>query len=331
MLMICLRILSILGMILLVLLATAAVFLLLVLFVPVTYRISGEKNEEGFRVSAGIRWLLGLIRVRCDYPDPGYLVVRVFLFTLYRTKIPPDEGADVEDKGRLQSRKRKSRKKNRKEEAQPKGGEAGTEALEAEEKNADAAERKNPSPESGNVKEAEADMGGQKEEAENETSREQTAGLGKILQKFQKIKYTIGNICDKIKEIWNNISYYLELLQEEPTRQFLADVRLRAGKMMKSVMPRHIKADIRFGTGSPDTTGYLYGAYCMVFPTPGSRVNVIPDFEEAVFQGEFAISGHVTAGILLWNLCRMVLDRRLRQLIRKARIPVQKRAGKEAA
>ena len=336
MLTICLRILSILGIVILALLAVAAVILLLVLFVPVTYRIRGEKDAGGLRVSARIGWLLGLVRIRCDYPDPGYLSAKILFFTLYKTKIVPKESPAEKDESRKKAGKSKRRKKSR-EETQPKTGEAKSQTAKAEEKRGLGSPEKMPI-ETGNAADGEinSNIGVQKEAGKEEptdkgTPEEQMWGPGKILQKFQKIKYTIKSICDKIKGIWNNISYYLELLQEEPTRQFLADVRLRMGKMLKSVLPRHIRANIRFGTGSPDTTGYLYGAYCMIFPMPGSKVNLIPDFEEAVFQGEFAISGHVMAAVLVWNLCRVALDRRMRQLIRKARVPFAKESGKKAA
>ena len=361
MLTIVLRILSIFGIVLLVLLAAAAVFLLLVLFVPVTYRISGAKDAEGFRVSARVRWLLGLVRVRCDYPVPGYLVAKVFLFTLYKTKIPPDEIPNGKDKNRSGNAKGKGRKA----EGKTNEGEKTADAAKAEEKkgnsglkeqSAEQTELRKESAKTGTPKEAvpvvelEMTVDGERADAgegegkadseqqtdagkdteEKQSCEEPISIPGKILQKIQKIKYTISSICDKIKKIWDNISYYLELLQEETTRQFLADVRNRSGKMLKNVLPRHIRADIRFGTGSPDTTGYLYGAFCMVSPMLGSKVNVIPDFEKAVFQGEFDISGHVTAVVLLWNLCRMALDRRLRLLIRKARIPMRQMSGKKA-
>lgn len=350
MLMICLRVLSILGTVLLGLLAAAAVFLLLVLFAPVTYRISAEKDEGGFRVSARARWLLGLVRVRCEYPDPGYLVARILLFTLYKTKIPSEEISNKDGKDESRGRQEQSgigkdRNKSRKEKRQIKGGEFRGRAGKAEsadnkgsEKECVPGKQENLGKEDGRtgaLPERKAEEGTDKTTAAEDVSKEgaKTAavGDGKILQKFQKIKYTIRSICDKIKEIWDNISYYLELLQEEPTRQFITHVRLRAGKMLKRIMPRRIRADIRFGTGSPDTTGYLYGVFCMISPRMGSSVTVTPDFEEAVLQGQFDVSGHVTSGILLWNLCRVVLDRRLRHLIRKIRFPGSKASGKKAA
>ena len=94
MLTIVLRILSILGILIGVLFLITVALLLLVLFVPVTYRLSGAKGEEGFRISAKVKWLLGLVRFRYDYSERGELTAKILFFTVFRAKIPPDKAAD---------------------------------------------------------------------------------------------------------------------------------------------------------------------------------------------------------------------------------------------
>ena len=379
MLTIVLRILSVLGILLLALCALAVTILLLVLFVPVTYRISGVKDEEGFRINGKVNWLFGIFRLRYGYPEPGELTAKILFLTLYRMKIPPD--ATEDDSSKPDAKERKKKKK-------PTGSGASKAAAEREASNQEnpsvnaAAEQKagkkpstdaaakqkaeeSPSTDAAAKQKAEespsTDAAEQKTEEspsvdaaqkmeENdakaqegisedppadalteETAEENLSGFGKILQKFRKIKYTIHGIYDKIKEIWNNISYYLELLQEEETRQLFSHVRLRTGKIMKSVWPGHIRADILFGTGSPDTTGYLYGAYCMLSPMLRADICVTPDFEETVLRAEFDISGHIAVWVLAVNAGRIALDKRLWRLIKKAVSPEIKTARKKAA
>lgn len=336
MLTIVLKILYILGILLLALFLLAVAVLLLILFVPITYRVSGAKDEDGFRISAKIKWLLGLVKLQYGYPEPGEVAAKVLFFTLYRAKIPPEESADdsgkAEDAADSSVIKRPSgkimtalRKKKAHSESEKKN--KSSKNNKSSKKNTDESEtgKKGNTAETGNSdrktasdsREAEADTG----TANSEANTEKTASAEekqKILQKFEKIKYTIHNIYDKIKAIWNNISYYLELLQEEETRQLFSHIRMRTGKMIKSVWPRHIRAEILFGTGSPDTTGYLYGVYCMISPMLKKGVNVTPDFEEAVLEADFDISGHVTVWVLASNACRIALDKRLWHLIKKA-------------
>ena len=378
MLTIVLRILSVLGILLLALCALAVTILLLVLFVPVTYRISGVKDEEGFRINGKVNWLFGIFRLRYGYPEPGELTAKILFLTLYRMKIPPDATEDDSSKPDAKERKKKKPAGSGASKAaagrEASNGEnpsvnAAAEQKEGKKPSTDAAVKQkaeeSPSTDAAAKQKAEespsTDAAEQKTEEspsvdaaqkmeENdakaqegisedppadalaeETAEENLSGFGKILQKFRKIKYTIHGIYDKIKEIWNNISYYLELLQEEETRQLFSRVRLRTGKIMKSVWPGHIRADILFGTGSPDTTGYLYGAYCMLSPMLRADICVTPDFEEAVLRAEFDISGHIAVWVLAVNAGGIALDKRLWRLIKKAVSPEIKTARKKAA
>ncbi len=351
MLTIVLRILSILGILIGVLFLITVALLLLVLFVPVTYRLSGAKGEEGFRISAKVKWLLGLVRFRYDYSERGELTAKILFFTVFRAKIPPDKAADGPEgtAGKaprkimtaVQKKKAPPAPEGKKTKASPKGAGSktappetvGTERKISAEESASKTEKPAAKEaEKSDAQEAASGTGNAAaEEAGKPDTEDSVSGFGKILQKFEKIKYTIHNIYDKIKEIWDNISYYMELLQEEETRQFFSHIRLRAGMILKSMRPRHIRADILFGTGSPDTTGYLYGVYCMLSPVPKVGVSVVPDFEKAVLEADFDISGHITIWVLAVNTCRIALDKRLRRLIRRAVSPAKKAAHKKAA
>lgn len=304
MLMIVLRILSILGIVLLALFLMAVALLLLALFFPIAYRIAGKKDREGFLVSARIKWLFGLVGVSYDYPKPGELKVKVLPFTLYRSKIPSGNEEEEGDSGGSKDREEK--------EGEDSGGSKDREEREKEDSGGSKDREEKEREESG---ESEDRAEGGMEKAA--VSEKRPSLTGKILQKFEKFKYTIHEIYDKIKEIWDNISYYLELLQEEETKRFLSHVWLRAGEILRNIRPRHIRAEIRFGADSPDTTGYLYGIFCMLAPGLGGNVQVTPDFEEAVFLADFYISGHVTIGVLLWNGGKVALDKGLRRLLGK--------------
>ncbi|MDE6700476.1 MAG: DUF2953 domain-containing protein, partial [Acetatifactor sp.] len=91
----------------------------------------------------------------------------------------------------------------------------------------------------------------------------------------------------------------------------------RLGRILKSIRPRKLRADIRFGTGSPDTTGYAFGIYGMFCSWLGKQVVLTPDFERAVLVGELDAAGHITVFKLLWHGLILVTDRRIRALMDK--------------
>lgn len=118
---------------------------------------------------------------------------------------------------------------------------------------------------------------------------------------FNKIRYTVGKICDKIKHILNNITFYKDLWNDPETRGLLRHAGNRIGHILKSLRPRKLELTARIGTGSPDTTGYLYGIYGMILPQLGKDICITPDFEQAILEGNFKTSGHFTLACVVFH------------------------------
>ncbi len=305
---------------------------------------SADKDGEAYRnkaapflrnteLYAGLSWLFGLLRVRYSYPETGALTVKLLCFKLYEAKLPPDGGSEAEKDGSEKESKSDAAEKISGEHADaPKqgaqadrepegsrseGSEQGGSRQEKQEAGRTEEQGQEAGPSEANPSEEQGQEAGPPAEAPNQEESRQEDARGGLLKKFQKIKYTICNIYDKIRGIWKNISYYSALLQEENTKQLYAYAKLCAAKILKNIRPRHIRADILFGTGSPDTTGYVFGLYCMLYPALGAKCVVTPDFERAVLEGRLHISGHITVFVLGINVLRLMLDKKLRRFIRK--------------
>ncbi|MCM1542942.1 MAG: hypothetical protein NC121_17010 [Blautia sp.] len=331
MLSIVLKILSILGILLLCLLGAALLLVLLVLFFPVSYRVTGRKYPGETTVRARASWLFGFLRVRYDYPDPGTVVVKILTFTVY------DSGKAARDKKENDSGSAdRAEGKNGAEKGAAPEQASGTDR----EKDAAASAEAALGQASGTERNKDAAMSAEDSRAATDdngsgsVATEKTAAVSEppgtsageeagddtdptILKKFKKIKYTIRSIYDKIKNIWENISYYIGLLQEDETKMLFSHVMFRMGKILKDIRPRRIRGQVLFGTGSPDTTGYAYGVYGMLSPFLGDQLLVTPDFTRAVLEGDLDISGHITVFTILWNALRILLDKKLRWFIRK--------------
>lgn len=301
-----LRILSIIGILLLILLGLMLLSMLLLLFWPVTYRVRAEKDADRLKVTARADWLFGVLRVRYAYPEPGTAVVRLLWKTLADTGQKRPEPEEEQKAGKA------AEKSNPKSAGQ--GGEGG-EIPEAAGEGGEGGETPEAAGEGGREEETPEAAGTGEEEETPEPGR--LGPFSHILEKIRNIKYTILNIYDKIKEIWANISYYSNLLREENTALLWGHVKLRVGKILKNIRPRHIRANLLFGTGAPDTTGYLFGIYGMLLPLLGKAVCVTPDFNRAVLEGTADVSGHITVWTLGWNALKLLLDKKLKLFIKK--------------
>lgn len=347
MLAIILKILSVLGIILLVLLSMAFILVLLVFFFPITYRVYGKKKDE-MSAWVKINWLFGLLRIRFAYPEPGRLTVKLLFFKLFdsgesaeKEKISADTAGKKKAKAKKQGKssgqtaldktekKKASRAADITERTQTTG-----QLADMSEKNGTTAQQTDTAEQNSKTAQQadgaeQIDTAAQQTEtsAQNAAAAQQTDAAGQSgrseqaekIAKCEKIKYTFHKIYDKIKYILENISFYKNLLQEESTKELCRHALLRTGKILKNIRPRRLRADILFGTDSPDITGYAYGIYGMLCPGFGNDILVTPDFTQAILEGELYAAGHITIFWILLNGIILLLDKRLRMLIRKVK------------
>lgn len=306
-----LEVLSFVGILVVWLLGILVLILLLVLFMPVSYRIHGSKKSSDLSLSVRVRWLAGILRLDYRYPRPGSAVARVFGIPFYDSAKP----------AKVKKDKTRTARSSKKKTADPSSG---MDKEDSEEIHWDKLEDMPPALEEHRTGPEERKP--EKEhicERPEETAREDQnlkqnkKFIDKFLEKIEKIKYTFYRIYDKIKDILENIAYYKELIQEDETKLLFRHLLGRIGSIWKNIRPRTIKGHVLFGTGSPDTTGYAMGVFGMISPFIGNNISVSPDFEEIVLEGEVIVIGYVTVFVLLINGLKIALDSRLRLFWRK--------------
>lgn len=287
-----LKILSILGIILLILLGILLAIVLLVLFMPVVYRAGGSAHagEYGFRFR--FRWLFGLVRGEFTYPEGRALRIKALWLTLY------DSGAkrrDARDSGAA-----------------------------AESGNAKAAE--SPTDSNGNVEKVKfsqnsTENAGMTVSPQNSEERAEPPkspqGQPEGQEKKPKESATREPLFTKLSGLKEKLQPYLAIVRDEDNQALVGHALGRLGRILKSIRPRILRLEALIGTGEPDTTGYVYGAVWAVMPFLGRKchVAITPDFERQIFEGEVFLRGHVMAVVLLYHAVRVILDKRLWQLM----------------
>lgn len=318
-----LQILAIIGIVLLCILGLLLVLVLLVLFVPVRYRIRGSKSEKEILLEAKASFLLHILTARFDYPKPEGFTVRLFGIKLFSS------GVKETEKEKKESVKRQKEEQQDKEEPATEQEEEKQVREEIQETEQIQEEKQATVQQKEGTKMLRQELPhttkspSKKEEAEKKTVflKHPIIWLQEKIQKikeiFAKIWYTIKSICDKIKHIAENISYYKNILTDIDNQRLYKRVWCRLLKVLESIRPRVIKADVQVGTGSPDTTGYLCALYGMLLPVLGNNVNMEADFEKAVLNGNIYLKGKITIFTLLHQVGRILLDKQLRIFIRQ--------------
>ena len=287
MLSILLKILTVMGIIALILLGILLLLILMILFIPITYRIRGYITETEREISVKMRWFGGLIRF--DLEHKGQLTYKLKLLWF-----------DLSDR----FRKNKVSKKQTRQTSDVKTKVKVTSMQETEASdsklNRDTMESKPV------IEEAPAS-----ETFESEASKDTFS------EKMQKVNVKGKQLRDKIKGMWNTITYYYHLLREEDTTQIASLCFGGLFKVIKSLWPRRLKFQGIIGFDSPDITGKVYGALCMLYPYYGNNIHIEPDFNNKIMQGELECSGRIFLFILGFHGLRILINKKFFKVMNK--------------
>lgn len=335
-----LTILKILGIILLVLL----VIVFSVLFVPVRYRLEGEKSSPGWSEANGkvkVSWLLHLIHLRIQYQEKE-LDWECYLFGVPLKKA----GAAVREwKKKRRKKKVQEQKERRKKAVQQKNEpEKRTAAkkkgqekpLQIEEKTRTAAkEQKSTEKQTNPEKSKTAAPEAKKTEIETAERKQQEKEkvsdklsrfwnrckkiVGSILEFPGKLKKKLTNIRLTFRGFYDKIKQWRTLWNEESTLAALHFLTEKGRKLIRHVLPRKIRGSITFGCEDPALTGQILGAVAIAYPLYGKGVAVYPRFEEKILEGQLQMKGRIVVACLLWQAWKIYRNPDVRKTLKKIR------------
>ena len=317
MLSVLLMILKVLGMILLILLGTILLLILLVLFVPVRYQIMlhrkvGEETPVTAKVKA--TWLLHALNAAFSYPEAAFLRVRIFCFTIFRSDKPKKTIQKDNTKKETVQKENVQKEKIQKETVKT--------VRKDEEKKADGQKNAEIKVSDENQKEKNSyieENAPKKQEKEPKQSRKINKFFEffrKLWSVFKNIKYTIIKICDKIKHIVKNIQYYLKIVQSDTFHRAWEVCSRQVFSLLKSIFPRKIRGNLLIGAGDPASTGQILAIYGILYPLLGNHIDIVPDFEQQILEGDLLVKGRITVFKALKTAWIVYFNKDLRRLIK---------------
>lgn len=292
-----LSILKIIGIILLCILGLLITAVLVVLFVPIRYKVLANSNindtDKDYHVTARFSWLLCLVRGKYEYPSDKGLVVKVGPFTVY--------GGPEKEKSSQKKKKGKEKKKDiLSNESQNLQLKEGSEKISGDNKK-------------------EADDSRNDVNVNNDIVNEKKAGRKslkeKILYTRQRIYDKINKICTKIKYILANIRKYLDIIKTVEFTEAFALCKSSLLRLFRMIKPRKLKVCGKIGMKSPDQTGYVCAVIGVISPFFKKQIQIIPDFENYVVEGKILIKGRVYLFVVLIIGIKVFFDKNIRKVI----------------
>ncbi len=122
---------------------------------------------------------------------------------------------------------------------------------------------------------------------------------------FQKIKYTIQNICDKIKLMVDKKEKLADFINDEVHKNAFQKAKKEVFRFGRFMRPKRLQMYLRYGFEDPCMTGKLLAALSVLYPFYGNSIEIFPDFEKQIFEGNIKLKGRIYGIhliIILWNL-----------------------------
>lgn len=277
-----LLILKIIGITALSLLGFVLLLIILVLFVPIRYKIESTNEVDGQIEARGVvSFLLHMIHIRIDYKKNLIYYVKIFGVKIY-------------------PRKERNRKKSKTDQ---------NEKIVSKEESDLKIKKRDLIEESKIVATSE-------EKYANNTVKKEKSKKEKREANKKKNKFTFSGLYDKIKETYFSIKKNIDLLTEESTKRAIALCKKELLHILKAIFPRKIKGIVRLGLDNPALTGEFYGGYCALFPIHKGNIVLIPYFEEKNFEYRVKALGRVRIITLIIIAVKVYFNKDIQRLIK---------------
>lgn len=332
MLHILLMILKIIGIILLAIIGIALLIVILILFVPIRYRIQAHRYDDTM-AKVNISWLLSAIRFTLEYNgDEVDTKIRILGF----------DGSKFINGDTKQKQEDIIDYTNEEEKTEPKA--CDTDALDenksdnvsnntngigkSDDTNTDNGIDTKDSTNKDNAIDTEdsinqSDISSSKEQKKKNTRKPKNIfsrlvfKAKKIYHKFKTWCKKLMNMLKKADDIKTKLLALAEFIDSREFKDNFAFVKVQLGRFFKHIMPLKHRIKLEFGTGSPDTTGEILGALAVVMALTGMNIQVMPDFDNAIFRGEIYMKGRIRLFNILIIALKVYFNKELRRVADK--------------
>lgn len=151
---------------------------------------------------------------------------------------------------------------------------------------------------------------------EDPPSRQKKPGRGKLSRFWNRKKDGVRRMRTAFYNFKRDWNIWRRFLTDETNRQAFLFLRDQIFGLLKKILPRRMKLDLQFSTGSPDTTGQILGILAMFPMAYKNNWNVEADFSAETFYVEaaFALKGRIAAIQMVIPVVRILLDKNCRKL-----------------
>ena len=306
----------VLGITLLAILALVIFILLLVLFVPVRYRVglrTGHKEDEKLAYSFGVFWLLHAISVRKDI-DAKEIVIRILGIPIKR--IGGESKEDEPDDRQYEAESPESEYTEESEYPEDEYTEKSELVEESGYTEGDHGDGDEYTEESELKEESGYTEGNHEEEADKKPI---TRLFTTISDKIKDLKKNIRDTFTKIDFIFFKLSSIMDIVKDRVARKTIKRLMKEIVALIRYVGPNGIRGHLEFGTGDPGTTGMILGGVSLMKIAYRKDVSIVPNFEDKCLIADAGVWGRIRAVYFVRMALRIWFDKDVHRLWKRYR------------
>ena len=295
--------------------------LLIVLLVPLRLNVKARYDEE-VKARVHVTWLLRAVHVKLEWlKDHGLLRARLLgLKTLTKKHLGdwgPEPQKAEEPSGETEEAAAESGTASAEAAEKPASAEEGSaasgteekpaaaEAVSSEEKPAAAEEKPQTAEEKPSPAE-EKPASAPKPEAKEESAGEPEEELPRLASIEKKLDEIAGKI-DEFQGYW----------YDEKNRKTVRLIGKQLKKIGRHLKPTHFLVEGELGFGDPAKTGKIMGTLYSFYPVFRDHIRIQGNYEEQVMKLRLELKGRLRLGIFVEVALRLLLNKNLRQWIKK--------------
>lgn len=157
----------------------------------------------------------------------------------------------------------------------------------------------------------------EKQNKKNETKeRNETVDYEENSNILMRFFYKIKQKAEALFHLYHRMKIkkelYLKLYDTDSCKRAIYRVKTVLPKALKHLLPRRAEGRLRMGFDSCDRTGRIFGYYSLVNSYFLYDVEVFPDFEQEIFEGEIKIKGRIVPLYLIWQIGKLFCNKDVR-------------------
>lgn len=312
-----LTILKILGILLLIAVGLVLLAVTALLFVPFTYTVKGDKNQESWGISARVSWLFGGISVR-------FLHRKETSWDLHILGIPVRKLMQWKNSGNRKKERGSGKKESRAQVKKEADRQADDSMVFRRDENP-----KQPADEEMSAWKKSSETG---EVSENMVPEKKDTGsffrrMAEVwIHLWQRLKAVLmwlvhlpGKIAGRIRKMWltfrqfcDKIGRWKEFLTRDTTKAAVKFLLGRGRALLVHILPRKVRGHVTVGFEDPSLTGQLMAAAGVFLPLYRDNIQITPVFDRQVLEGDFLIKGRIFGAAFVWTAWKIFRNRDVR-------------------